>query len=210
MLLIFHISRNRQPRPILTLLLLVFILIPTIRPLSINYSSPTSPSDSLGVNCRGSILCPTYVEAFPPNYIGTFISITSGNATHCPPSFSCGPLNDTEFYLPNDHIVCLPLGRSFLGGICAFTQGNNAPATGIIGALIKRKLQELSDHGCRVCGSVPLSEDNDPGSLGILTVNYIGGVVCRGLCPSKHYTALLQTAANESWVSVTSVSLVES
>ena len=202
--------RNRQPSPILTLLLLVFILISTTRPLSINYSSHTSPSDSLGVNCRGSFLCPAYIEAFPPNYIGTFISITNGNAAHCPPGFSCGPLNNTEFYLPNDHIVCLPLGRSFLGGICAFAQGNNAPATGIIGALIKRKLQELSDHGCRVCGSVPLSEDNDPDSLGILTVNYIGGMVCRGLCPSKHYTELSQTAANESWVSVASGSLVES
>ena len=72
------------------------------------------------------------------------------------------------------------------------------PASGVTGALIKRKLQELSGHGCLVCGSVPLSGDNDPGSRGILTVNYIGGMVCKGLCPSRHYTALLQSTMNVS------------
>ena len=84
------------------------------------------------------------------------------------------------------------------------------PATGVLGALIKRKLQELSEHGCRVCGSVPLSGDNDPNSQGILTVNYIGGVVCKGLCPSKHYHALLQSNANRSRLPVESSNLLES
>lgn len=84
------------------------------------------------------------------------------------------------------------------------------PATGVNGALIKRKLQELSAHGCQVCGSVPLSGDNDPGSRGILTVNYIGGVVCKGLCPSKHYTALLQSSGNGSWLPAVDGTLVES
>ncbi|KAL9135413.1 MAG: hypothetical protein Q9175_003402 [Cornicularia normoerica] len=132
---------------------------------------------SLGINCRGSFLCPTFIEAFPPDYIGTFIRIVNGSAPYCPPGFWCGPLNDTDIYLPNDHIVCLPLGQSFLGGICAFTQGSNVPATGLNGALIKQRLQELSDHGCLVCGSVPLSGDNDPDRQGMLTVNYIGGVL---------------------------------
>ena len=106
--------------------------------------------------------------------------------------------------------MCLPLGRSFLGGICAFTQGKNVPGTGADGALIKRKLQELSSHGCRVCGSVPLSGDNDSGKEGILTVNYIGGLVCKGLCPSRHYTTLLQSTANESWLSAISSGPLES
>ena len=82
--------------------------------------------------------------------------------------------------------------------------------TGVIGALIKRKLQELSGHGCLVCGSVPLGGDNDPGSQGILTVNYIGGMVCKGLCPSRHYTALLQSAGNGSRLPATSSFLLES
>lgn len=189
-------SRHRPFGPALTSLLSFFaVLIATVESLSLNSTSLDGP---LGINCRGSLLCPAYLEAFPPDYIGTFVYIVNGSARYCPPSFSCGPLNDTEIYLPNDQIVCLPLGRSFLGGICAFTRGKNVPATGVDGALIKRKLQELSSHGCRVCGSVPLSGDNDSGREGILTVNYIGGVVCRGLCPSRHYTTLLHSTANES------------
>ena len=84
------------------------------------------------------------------------------------------------------------------------------PATGVVGAIIKRKLQELSGHGCRICGSVPLSDDNDPGSQGILTVNFIGGVVCRGLCPPKHYHALLQLNAHGPRLPVNSSYLVGS
>lgn len=210
MTLNYHLCRKRQPSPILTLPLLVFVLFPTIPALSINSSLSTLLGDSLGVNCRGSIICPAYLEAFPPDYIGTFIKITSGSITDCPPDFFCGPMNDTDIYLPNDHIVCLPIGRSFLGGICAFIQGNNLPTTGVDGALIKRKLQELRGHGCRVCGSVPLSGDNDPSKEGILTVNYIGGLACKGLCPSKHYTALLQLAANISWLGVINSTLFES
>ena len=72
------------------------------------------------------------------------------------------------------------------------------PATGVTGALVKSKLRELRDHGCRVCGSVPLGRGNDPQSLGILTVNYISGTACKGLCPSKHVSALLLSAANAS------------
>ena len=208
MFFISLICHNIPANPILTIVLPVFILPSIISALKVNSILPTSLNSSLGINCRGSILCPTWMET--SDYIGTFIKITHGNAPFCPPSFSCGPMNDTDIYLPNDDIVCLPLGRSFLGGICAFTQGRKVPATGIVGALIKRKLQELSGHGCRVCGSVPLSENNDPGSQGILTVNYIGGVVCRGLCPPKHYHALLQSNADGSWLPVNESYSVES
>ena len=208
MFLISLICHDTKTSPILTLLLSVFIIPPIICALNVNSSLPTSLNLSLGINCRGSILCPTNIET--SDYIGTLIKITDGSARYCPPSFSCGPMNDTDIYLPNDHIVCLPLGRSFLGGICAFTQGKKVPATGVVGAMIKRKLQELSGHGCRICGSVPLNGNNDPASQGILTVNYIGGVVCRGLCPTKHYHALLQLNANGSRLPVNSSYLVES
>ena len=210
MILLSEIHHKRQLNPALTLLLLVFALLHVECALGINSSLSTSLRHPLGINCRGSLLCPAYLDAFPPNYIGTFIMILNGSTAYCPRGFSCGPLNDTEFYLPNNNIVCLPLGRSFLGGICTFTQGSNVPATGVTGALIKRKLQELSAHGCRVCGSVPLSEDNDPGSRGILTVNYIAGLACKGLCPSKHYTALLQSSANGSWLPAVGDTLVDS
>ena len=197
--------------PALASLLPVFmILCWTSWTLGINSSLPNLLNHSLGVNCRGSALCPGYLEAFPPDYIGLLIELTNGSSHYCPLDFSCGPLNDTDIYLPKDHIVCLPLGQSFLGGICAFAQGRNVPATGVTGALVKRKLRELRDHGCTVCGSVPLSGDNDPRSQGILTVNYIGGMACKGLCPPKHYSALLQNAANESLLSTSSGLLLES
>ena len=194
-----------------SLLLLIFMLFwETTYPLSINSSLPILPDYSIGINCRGSILCPNSLEFNPPDYIGVIIKITNGSATYCPSYFSCGPLNDTDIYLANDHIVCLPLGQSFLGGICAFAQGSNVPATGVDGALIKRKLQELKDHECSVCGSVPLGGDNDPGSRGILTVNYIGGVACNGLCPSRHFSTSLRFSANGSSLLANRSSLLES
>ena len=164
----------------------------------------------LGINCRGSALCPFSEQPWPPDYMDTLIEIANGSGPPCPLEFSCGPLKDTDIYLPNDHIMCLPLGESFLGGICAFTQGKNVPATGVIGALIKRKLGELHGHGCCVCGSVPLGGGNDPRSQGILTVNYVDGKVCKGLCSPKHYTAIFQIATNESRLLTTSDSLLES
>lgn len=210
MILMAYICRDRQSSVILVLLLSILIPLPTIHTLSMNTSLPPVLGHVLGINCRGSSLCPSYLEAFPPDYIGLLIKITNGSAAYCPSDFSCGPLNDTEIYLPNDHIVCLPLGQSFLGGICAFTQGSKVPATGVNGALLKRKLQELQQHGCLVCGSVPLSGDNDPDREGILTVNYIGGVACKGLCPSRHIQGFLQSAANGSWLPAVDESLLDS
>ena len=190
-----------SPRPSVHLLLPLFLLLSsTSLTLSINssLSAASGLGKSLGINCRGSLLCPGHLDAFPADYIGTFNDIANGSASHCPYDFFCGPMNDTEIYLPHDNILCLPTGESFLGGICVFAQGRNVPTTGVTGALIKRKLQELRSHGCRVCGSVPLGGDNDPHRQGILTVNYISGKACKGLCPTKHVTGLLQSAANTS------------
>lgn len=116
-------------------------------------------------------------------------------------------MHATEIYLPNDHILCLPVGNAQLGGICAFTHGSNVSAAGVTGDVVMQRLEELSRHGCRVCGSVPLSGDNNPRSQGILTVNYVDGVVCKGLC---HYSALLQSAAKDSWLQAASDLLLES
>lgn len=194
------------PRHIPLLFPSVFLLL---SPLSMTLhveSSLDTPLDSgtpLGINCRGSILCPQS-PGFLSDSIGALVRITNGNVGYCPPGYSCGPLNDTEFYLPTHHIVCLPTGQSFLGGLCAFAQGSNVPTTGVTGALIKRKLRELRDHGCLVCGSVPLGDNNDPHSQGILTVNYVSSEACKGLCPSTHYTARLHSAANQSLSSANS------
>lgn len=187
------------PRLTPLLFLSVFLLL---SPLSLtlhsksNLDTPLDFGPPLGINCRGSILCPQSPGVFSDT-IGAMIRITNGSVGYCPPDYSCGPLNDTEFYLPMQHIVCLPTGQSFLGGLCAFAQGSNVPAI-VFGALIKRKLRELRDHGCFVCGSVPLGGNNDPHSQGILTVNYVSSKACKGMCPSTHYSARLHSAANQS------------
>ena len=189
-----------SPSPPFPLFLTVFLLLaPSSFSLSIipSLNAVSAVGNSFGINCRGSILCPDNIGP-SPDYIGTLLAITHGNATDCPSDFSCGPLDDADIFLPKDHIVCLPTGKALLGGICAFAQGSNVPATGVTGALVKKKLGELRDHDCRVCGSVPLGGDNDPKRQGILTVNYISKLACEGLCPSKHYTALLPSTANVS------------
>jgi len=84
-------------------------------------SNSTGLNHTLGINCRGSSLCPTHDLAF--DYIGIMLSIVNGRPDcHQYTDFDCGPLNDTDIYQPNAHIVCLPQGKSLLGGICAFTR----------------------------------------------------------------------------------------
>ena len=161
--------------------------------LSLLVITPVSirPINALGINCRGSSLCPQQ-ELHSPDYIQTILRISLGTAYDCSPrwGFNCGPMNDTDVYAPGAKIICLPQGRSFLGGICVFTQGNVAPL-GMYGVAIKKKLKELRQHGCEICGSVPIGNDNDPDEAGILTVNYVSGAVCWGLCPPTHYNRVL-------------------
>lgn len=77
------------------------------------------------------------------------------------------------------------------GFYCSFMQGN-IPAAGLDGAEVQLKLQQLIEHGCLGCGSVPISPDNDPDTSGILTTNYVAESECEGLCyyvpPGSHIT----------------------
>ncbi|KAL2041375.1 hypothetical protein N7G274_005757 [Stereocaulon virgatum] len=178
-------SSTCPSRPIVALLAL---LISTTH-LIIN------PVQALGINCRGSWLCPSSLRLFP-DYLTIISRIANGTLVCLPGSrFNCGPMSDTDIYAPGKHIVCLPQSNLW-GGVCAFTQGNVDPL-GTTGAVIKQKLVQLRAHGCRVCGSIPLSDDNDPDTKGILTVNWIGGhfgpvmpggEICWGLCPPTHYS----------------------
>ena len=174
--------------------LLPFLCIVSLIVWPVRALSNASTGNALGINCRGSWLCPS--DSLNPDYIGIMLDIAEGRA-QCSPqsSYNCGPMNDSDNYKKGAHIVCLPQGQSFLGGICAFTQGHptvpeigaDAAGFGISGAQTKQKLRQLSLHGCRICGSVPLGNGNDPGEAGILTVNYISGLSCKGLCPPTHY-----------------------
>ena len=118
---------------------------------------------SLGINCRGNLWCPWSSKSsnrILPYLLG-WIAIS---------------VNDEDVYETRAHIACVDLyapsgvtGASF----CLFTQGPNVPQPRINGSEMKRKLRQLSDHGCFACGSVPLAEDNDPNAMGILTLNYV-------------------------------------
>ena len=57
---------------------------------------------------------------------------------------------------------------------------------------------------------MPLGEGNDPSARGILTVNYISGVACRGVCPPRHYRSVVDSVLNGSRVHATSDSLLDS
>ena len=72
--------------------------------------------------------------------------------------------------------------------VCLFMQGN-VPYDGVNGTIIKERIIDLFNHECNVCGSVPLSGDNNSDEMGILTSNSISEGSCDGVCPG--YTPLV-------------------
>ena len=68
------------------------------------------------------------------------------------------------------------------GYFCAFAEGNNVPTSGVNGSTLLLKMQQMIEHGCQGCGSVPLEKGNDPDVMGKLTVNYVTKSECVGLC----------------------------
>ena len=88
--------------------------------------------------------------------------------------------------------------------MCAFTQGN-VSAAGTNGTVIKEKLAVLKNHGCTLCGSVPLANDgNNPHEAGILTVNYVKKQDgCAGVCPPVNRMVELLDATSIDGANVT-------
>lgn len=122
---------------------------------------------SLGINCRGSTLCPWFSS--PLTRVNIYLQ-----------QWMTGALADADVYAPYKHIACAPTGvgaRAF----CAFTTGVNIPAAGINGALIKTKMKELQNHGCFACGGVPISDDNDPNKMGIFKIDFVWNANCSDL-----------------------------
>lgn len=118
---------------------------------------------ALGINCRGSGTC----------------GIAGGKSTDLNDAIQGGIDVHRTFY-NGEHIACLE--NLAKGGICAFLQGTD----GIDGGRIKWLSQDIVNHGCSKCGSVPVffnEGDNDVNTHGQLTFNYVsdaGG--CNGLC----------------------------
>jgi hypothetical protein len=66
-------------------------------------------------------------------------------------------------------------------GICAFPQHIGKDRL-IKGSEIKRAIQQIMDHGCKKCGSVPLQPGNNV-KQGELTVNFVHKTCAHGVCP---------------------------
>ena len=153
-------------------------------------------SAALGINCRGSGLCPRASWNNPNS--DSIIQILHDAV------WSSAKDNSTV-YNNGDHIICVsqsqPVrieagaeyegvsgsfsldGTLHEGGICLFPQNG--------GSLTLEQIRPLTnsilEHGCQTCGSVPIhfvdQGSNDP-SDGILTFNYVANPFCDGNCIS--------------------------
>ena len=94
-------------------------------------------------------------------------------------------MNDTAFYAEGAHAVCIPLvGTILRGGFCVFAKSpreGQGDRPGVTGKMVKWALGRLVERECRMCGSV------GDGEGGLITVNYVAGEVCGGICPEVRY-----------------------
>ncbi|KAL9129302.1 MAG: hypothetical protein Q9217_002213 [Psora testacea] len=165
-------------------------------------TSLIAPAISLGINCRGSGLCP--LASWENKQPERVTQILRDAVWQSPKS------NDTV-YNSGDHIICISgsqtisltggaegsaaasegpsagLSGSFTlsgnlhtGGICLFPQG-----TSLTLGQIRPLTDAVLEHGCDTCGSVPIhfvdQGSNDPKD-GILTFNYVSNPSCVGEC----------------------------
>ncbi|KAK4892092.1 hypothetical protein LTR10_011051 [Elasticomyces elasticus] len=135
-----------------------------------------------GINCHGSSAC----AAFQKND-GSGATYTNPNVVVRLVNF-IKTVDDNRMYENGQHIACLPGlynindGGEVNGAICAFLQSTT---NGMRGNDLKVIAQDLQDHGCRGCGSVPTGypETNDVNG-GMLTFNFVNDNTgnCDGVC----------------------------
>ncbi|KAL9595568.1 MAG: hypothetical protein Q9219_006364 [cf. Caloplaca sp. 3 TL-2023] len=156
---------------------------------------PPSPNSLRGINCRGSLYCKIYAGAVIPDALQ--LATGTLNIPHASPAWNLGPLNASALYAPPHHIICLPVDLGLGEGFCVFKQGwRGGPGDGkeISGEEVRRGLGMLMEHGCRMCGSVPVGwlggmsgKGEGVEERGWLTVNYVSSGVCAGVCPGARY-----------------------
>lgn len=122
----------------------------------------------LGVNCRGDRRCKSEEFLHVMDRMIQNINLT----------------NDEDIYDRDVFVACIGASSRHRGFFCAFTHGHT-PDSGVTGAVLKEKISELKQHGCKTCGGVPFS-GNDPNPMGMLLVDYSknnDGCNEFGLCP---------------------------
>lgn len=148
----------------------------------------------LGINCRGSSQCSKlFINIKSDHVIADFNTVlTNGTNGY----FPGGPLSPNIRYYLGDLIICAQNAQFAAGSVCAFMQGN-VPAEGVLGSVIIERMSDLADHcGDGMCGSVPLSGDNNPNTMGWLTVNYTYRKGCNGVCPVPYAQNNLNNNSN--------------
>ncbi|KAL9073621.1 MAG: hypothetical protein Q9161_002863 [Pseudevernia consocians] len=175
----------------------------------------TTLTTALGINCRGSGLCPratwndksseTVVQALRDaiwtdadtnsttysngDYI---ICVSQSQAITVGGSVSAGASTGGEGATGNVGVSgTFSLSGSIgEGGICVFAQNLASGATIDLGT-VRGLTDALLEHGCSTCGSVPINfvteGSNDP-SDGILTFNYVKNPYCIQGCMSASGT----------------------
>ena len=129
---------------------------------------PNGPPN--GINCLGSSQCSRLFNTISSTNLIAHFNWTVWHR-----------VNDTASFYKHRQIACGKNASWLVGGVCLFLQGNVSD-NGISGSTLKARISDLSYHGCKYCGSVPVSGDNDPRSAGLLTANYVRYPVCDGLC----------------------------
>ncbi|RFU73385.1 kp4 killer toxin [Trichoderma arundinaceum] len=84
-------------------------------------------------------------------------------------------INVNRWYSNHEYVACQQRWYSSAGDYCVFLQGTK---NGASGGTIKARMDDLFNHGCETCGSVPINfhwPDSNDDKDGILTVNYING-----------------------------------
>ncbi|KAI4226651.1 MAG: hypothetical protein L6R36_003017 [Xanthoria steineri] len=159
------------------------LLSPPPPPPPPNLVTPVNNSTDapFSTNCHGSIWCTLYAGSFIKQ---AYRLATEGYPPSTNPFLNPGPLNDTAFYAQGAHAICFPILGSFTdGGFCVFAQGlrGQGDRPGVRGKMVKVALARLVQRGCRMCGSFGSEE------WGLVTVNYVAGSVCEGVCPEAAY-----------------------
>ncbi|KAJ7045077.1 killer toxin [Mycena alexandri] len=110
---------------------------------------------AFGINCEGSIKC----GGQPGDTASLLVGDIDG-------------INVERYYTNGEHIACRI-------NICAFLQNQEEQMSG---AAIRSAAHDITEHGCKVCGSAPTKPGNNVAD-GQLTFNFVSEAACReGLC----------------------------
>lgn len=119
----------------------------------------------LGINCHGDMLC-------------GIAYISGGRLEHLTDVFN--KLDDKRTYDNGEDVACIEIDSlnfsgSFKSTLCAYIQNSKG---NVSGATLKGVFKELQDHGCAICGSVPLlyAKGDDDINHGELTINLVDGL----------------------------------